>query len=151
MLSRRVLLVSIAILIVAGCGVTAGTAPPPTPADFLGITGSLVRRGIAIDRPRSGDAGCSDPMLARTAISFDASGLDQPQALRVYLYIFGNRDSYDRLRSTIANCARTYIARPDATEVVDAPPFVLVGQGPWGPRFAAALREGLVEAAGSGS
>jgi hypothetical protein len=33
---------------------------------------------------------------------------------------------------------------------IDAAPFVIVSQGPWQPRFSAAIRQGLTQAAGSG-
>ncbi len=58
----------------------------------------LDRREIVVDHVTSGEAGCNDPALARTAIAFDASGLDQVTPVRVYAYIFRNRDAFDRLR-----------------------------------------------------
>ncbi len=135
---------------IAGCGVVSLTPPAPTPADFLGISSTLVRRGIAIERVVSGDAGCADPTLSKTAISFRASGLDQATPVALYLYIFGSRESYQKLRAEIDRCAMSYVGDPETFASVDAPPFVIAGQGPWAPRFAAAIREGLLEAAGSG-
>jgi hypothetical protein len=136
--------------LVTGCGVVSRTPPAPTPADFLGISSTIVRHGIAVDRPVSGDAGCDDATLAKTAISFRASGLDQPAPTTMYLYIFGSRDAYDRLSSSVADCARSYASDPSTLEAVDAPPFVLVGQGPWGPKFSGAIEAALREAAGNG-
>jgi hypothetical protein len=135
---------------VAGCGTVSTTPPAPTPADFLGISSSIVRQGVAIQHPVSGDAGCSDATLSKTAISFSASGLDQPTPVPVHLYIFGSRESYDRLRSSVADCAHAYIVNANAAQVIEAPPFVVVGEGPWGPKFETAIRAGLVEAAGNG-
>jgi hypothetical protein len=137
-------------LAVAGCGLVSRTPPAPTPADFLGISGAFVARGITVSRVVAGDAGCGDPLLAKTAISFRASGLDQVDAVPVHLYIFGSRDSYQKLRSSVDACARSYITDPDTFVSIDASPFVVMSQGPWGPRFATAIRQGLVEAAGSG-
>ena len=97
-----------------------------------------------------GDAGCADPGLAKTAISFRAAGLDQTAPVPIHLYIFGSRDSYQKLRTAVDACAGSYITNPDALVSIDAPPFVVVGQGPWGPGFTAAIRQGLTEAAGSG-
>jgi hypothetical protein len=136
--------------VVAGCRLASGTPAAPTPADFPGIAANLVRRGIAIDHVVSGEAGCADSALARTAISFRASGLDQPAPVAIHVYIFGSRDSFQRLRPAVDTCARTYITDPQTFESIDASPFVAVGQGPWGERFGAAVRAGLTEAAGPG-
>ena len=146
---RVVGVVSIAAVL-AGCGVVSRTPPAPTPADFLGISSSLVARGIAIDHVVSGDAGCRDANLAKTAISFRASGLDQTTPVPVYLYIFGSRESFVNRRGDVDTCARSYVTDPQAFASIDASPFVLAGQGPWAPRFSAALRAGLTEAAGTG-
>jgi hypothetical protein len=150
----RVLVAPIALLLavlVAGCGVLTTTAPAPTPADFQGIASEIVKRGILIDRLVSGDAGCDDPVLNPTAIGFDARGLDQAETVRLYLYIFRNRTSYERLRSEIDSCARTYVTDPATFESIESSPFVLAGQGPWSPEFKATLREALTVAAGTGN
>ncbi|TMC63509.1 MAG: hypothetical protein E6J17_05035 [Chloroflexi bacterium] len=137
---RRFLTLSCVVAIaVSGCGLVSRSAPVPTPADFLGISGNFVARGISVSQVVGGDAGCADPGLAKTAISFRAAGLDQTAPVPIHLYIFGSRA-----------CAGSYITNPDALVSIDAPPFVVVGQGPWGPGFTAAIRQGLTEAAGSG-
>jgi hypothetical protein len=143
-----VLLVLAAIL--TGCGAIAGTAPAPTPADFPGLAGVLSQRGIRVDRIVSGDAGCDDIDLARTAIGFDASGLDQATPVRIRIYIFRNRATYERLRSTIDGCAATFVTDPETFESVESSPFVVAGQGPWAAQFKDALRAAIVEAAGTG-
>ena len=98
----------------------------------------------------SGDAGCADSVLTPTAIAFDASGLDQPTVVRIYLYVFGDKATYERLRTTVDDCARSYVTDPSTYSSVEVSPFVVAGQGPWGPKFEQALRDGLTEAAGSG-
>ena len=90
----------------------------------------------------SGDAGCDDPTLIPTAIGFDAHGLDQAEPVRIHLYIFRNRDSFERLRATIDACARSFVTDPETYETVEQSPFVLAGQGPWAPEFEAAIRDG---------
>jgi len=101
--------------------------------------------------PINNDAfGCNDPVLNPTAIGLDASGLDQAEPVRLYLYIFRNRETYDRLRSTIDECARSFVTDPDTFESIESSPFVMAGQGPWAPQFKTALREALTEAAGTG-
>ena len=152
--SRRPRPLAISVLasvaVVAGCGSLTVTPPAPTPADFQGIAGDIVQRGITVSHVVSGDPGCPDPNLAKTAIAFDASGLDQKQTVRLYIYIFRNRDAYERLRSTIDGCARSYVTNADTYETVETSPYVLSGQGPWGEQFKTNLRAAIGEAAGTG-
>ena len=140
----------LALALVSACGSISTTAPAPTPADFQGIASELTKRGIEIDRLVSGDAGCQDPVLVPTAIGFTADGLDQAAPTRVYLYVFRNRGSFERLRATIDDCAQAFVTDPETFETVEQSPFVVAAQGPWGPRFEAALREALDVAAGTG-
>ena len=77
-----------------------------------------------------------------TAISFDASGLDQPTPVRIYLYMFRNRATFERLRATVDACARSFVTDPETYESLEQSPYVIAGQGPWGPQFKAALRAG---------
>src|SRR5262245_4980859 len=137
-------------IVISGCSVLTTTPPAPTPADFQGIATDIVTRGITIDHLVSGDAGCNDPVLNPTAIGLDASGLDQDEPVRLYLYIFRNRDAYDRLRTSIDECARAFVTDPETFESIEASPFVMAGQGPWAPEFKSALRDALTEAAGTG-
>ena len=139
-----------AALAVAACSFVETTPPSPTPADFQDTAIQLTQHGVALDRVVSGDAGCDDKVLAPTAIAFDASGLDQPTKVRMYLYIFSNREAFERLRATIDDCARNFVTDPETYESLEQSPFVIVGQGPWGPKFKAALRAGLEVAAGTG-
>jgi hypothetical protein len=134
----------------AGCGSVTVTPPAPTPADFTGIATELTKRGLVLDRLVSGDAGCEDPTLITTAIGFDAKGLDQPDPVRLRIYIFRNRDAFDRLRASVDMCARSYVTDPDGYETVERSPYVLAAQGPWGPEFKAAVQESLEAAAGTG-
>ncbi|HEY8801058.1 MAG TPA: hypothetical protein VIM20_10710 [Candidatus Limnocylindrales bacterium] len=137
-------------ILVAGCGTISRTPPAPTPADFQGIAGFIVQRGIQISRIVSGDAGCPDPALSKTAIRFDAVGIDQTTPVRLYVYIFRDRATYERLRATVDQCARTYVTDPSTFDPVEASPYVLSGQGPWGAAFRANLKAAISEAAGTG-
>jgi hypothetical protein len=137
-------------VLVAGCGTIETTPPAPTPADFGGIANELGQRGIHVDDIVSGDAGCTDPQLIPTAIGMTASGLDQSKPVRIYLYIFRNRDSFEKLRSAIDTCARSFVTDPETFESIEQSPYVVAGQGPWGQQFEAALRSGLEVAAGTG-
>jgi hypothetical protein len=137
--------------LVAACSAISQTPPAPTPADFPGVAGVLAQHGIQVDHIVSGDSGCPDPKMAKTAIAFDASGLDQTTRVRVYIYIFRNRATYERLRSTVDGCARGYVTDPATFESVETSPYVLAGQGPWGASFKTNLRAAITEAAGTGN
>jgi hypothetical protein len=148
--ARIALALALCAWLAAGCGLVSTTAPSPTPADFPGIALELRSRGFEIRDVTSGDAGCPDRELAPTAISMTLAGLDQAVPVRVYLYIFRNREAFERRRADVDACARAYVTDPQTFSSIEASPFVLAGQGPWAPRFAAQLRSGLTEAAGSG-
>jgi hypothetical protein len=144
-------LVTLLVACLVACSTISQTPPAPTPADFQGIAGSIVQRGIRIDHIVSGDPGCPDQALGKTAIGFDAVGLDQATPVRLYVYIFRDRATYERLRATVDDCARTYVTDPATYESVESSPYVLAGQGPWGPTFKTNLRAAIDEAAGTGN
>ena len=148
--SRMILRTGLLVILVGACGTISRTPPAPTPADFQGIAGFIVQRGIQISHIVSGDAGCPDPVLGKTAIGFDAVGLDQTTPVRLYVYIFRDRATYERLRATVDQCARTYVTDPSTFDPVEASPYVLSGQGPWGAAFRANLKAAISEAAGTG-
>jgi hypothetical protein len=109
-----------------------------------------VKRSITVGDIVSGDAGCDDRVLIPTSIGIDAGGLDQPAPVRIHLYIFRNRASFEKLRSSVDACARSFVTDAQTYETVEQSPYVLAGQGPWSPRFEAAIREALEVAAGTG-
>ncbi len=137
-------------MLVAGCGTISRTPPAPTPADFPGLAGELTQRGIRVDRIVSGDAGCDDADLAKAAIGFEASGLDQASPVRLHIFIFRNRTTYERLRSTVDSCAAAFMTDPLTFETVETSPYVVAGQGPWGRAFKDNLRQAITTAAGTG-
>jgi hypothetical protein len=148
--AARALLILVAAVTFAGCSGLAGTAPAPTPLDFPGIAGELAKVGILIGDYKSGDAGCADGSLIPTAVGFDAAGLDQKDRVHLRVYIFRNRETFDRRRPDVDTCAAAWATDPATFEFIDASPYVLAGQGPWGDGFHAALRVALVAAAGNG-
>ena len=109
------------------------------------------RRGRRSSTSSPGDAGCDDQRLARTAISFDASGLDQAQPTRVHLYAFKNADGLRRaaadrrpVRPQLRHRpGRLRVGRRDARTCSPGP-------GPWAPDFEDALRKALERAAVGG-
>ncbi len=153
--ARRTALAAIAVLLVGasvrlgGCQL-AEAEPSPTPADFAGITRVLGPLGVTVDQIVSGDAGCVNVDLARTAISFRAKGVDQPSAVPVHLYRFNDDAALQRNIGAIGTCATSYVTDPGQFVQIVASPYVIVGQGPWGPSFTKALTDGLRTAGTSG-
>ena len=147
---RRGALLVIAAVLLAGCGAILEPSPEPTPADFPGIAGELANRGLDLADIVSGDDGCDDDSLTGTAIGFDASGLGQAEPVRLRVYIFRNGETYDRRRPDVDACVAQWATDPATVEMVNARPFVLAGQGPWTDEFKAAVRAGMVAAAGAG-
>ena len=134
----------------SGGGQLLGTEPPATPTDFPGLTGRMKTAGVVLRDWVSGDAGCTDPDLVPASISFDATGLDQATPVKLYLYVFRNRDAWERHRDAIGPCAQSWVTDPETYEEVQESPYVLAGQGPWAPGFEAAIRSVLAAAAGTG-
>jgi hypothetical protein len=140
----------IMVLLLAGCGQLLGTEPPATPTDFPGLTGRLKLAGIEVSNTVSGDAGCPDHDLVPASISTMASGKDQAPPVKLYLYIFRNREAWERHRESIGPCAQSWVTDPETFEQIEESPYVVAGQGPWAPEFEAALRSVLATAAGTG-
>jgi hypothetical protein len=143
---RRLLLVMAlgAVLVLAGgCSAFTPQSPPATPTDFAGVVSELALAGVSVTNVVEGDPGCTDQRLARTAISFSASGVDQATPTRVYLYAFKNPTVFDELRPMVDLCARSYVKIPSDYASVDATPYTFAGPGPWTQQFAGALRQAL--------
>jgi hypothetical protein len=134
----------------AGCAGVLQSPPVPDPEAFPGIAGQLGRFGVDVASWTSGDDGCDDPTLRATAIRFEASGLDQADPVLVRIYIFRNRDAWERRLADVDACAAAWADVPADFVLIQESPYVLAGQGPWPPRFEAALRNGLRESAGTG-
>lgn len=145
-----VVLASALAMGVGGCAGLLESPPVPDPEAFPGISGQLGRFGVDVLNWTSGDPGCDDPTLSPTAIRFDASGLDQAATVTFRIYIFRNREAWERRLADVDACAAGWADDPATFELVQVSPYVLAGQGPWGPEFEAAVRLGLIEAAGSG-
>ena len=57
---------------------------------------------------------------------------------------------WQRLSASVATCAQSYVSDPATYESLAPSPYVVSGQGPWAPAFAAALKTAFTAAAGSG-
>lgn len=153
MIRKRVSL-AIAALLLGGaagaCGAISFSPPPHAPESFPEIVSQLGRFGVEAENWVAGDAGCSDPTLGPTAIRFDARGLDQPTPITMRIYIFRNRDAWERRRADVDRCVAEWAEDPASLEFVDRSPYVLAGPGPWGSEFEDAVRKALGEASGTG-
>jgi hypothetical protein len=143
-------LVLVLALVLSGCAGLLESPPVPDPAPFPEISGQLGRFGVDVENWTAGDAGCDDPSLAPTAIRFEASGLDQAETVLLRIYIFRNREAWERRQSDVDACAAAWAEDPETFVIIQESPYIVAGQGPWGPKFEAALRKGLKEAAGTG-
>jgi hypothetical protein len=146
--THRIAIAAGAILMsMAGCAVTTGQ-PSATPADILGIAADLGEQGLSASDFVSGDAGCADRELTQLAVSMDVTGLDQAEPTRIHLYLFRDQAVYDRLRSAVDACVASFATDPAAFGLIEAPPYVAAGAGPWAPAFNRALRTALTKASG---
>jgi hypothetical protein len=138
------------VVLVAGCSSILVSPGPADPAPFPEIASQLGRFGIDVQSWTSGDGGCDDTSLSPTAIRFTAAGLDQAQPLTLRIYIFADRETWDRRLADVDTCAATWATDPATFQIVQTSPYVVAGQGPWAAGFAAAMRQGLEAAAGNG-
>ena len=137
-------------LALTGCTALTVSPPPPAPEAFPGIAGRLGQVGIDVSSWTSGDSGCEDPTLNPTAIRFTADGLDQSTPLTLRIYIFADREAWDRRLADVDTCAGKWTTDPSTFQIVQTSPYVVAGQGPWPPQFAEALRKAIETSAGSG-
>ena len=149
-LAPRIVAIVVATLLLAGCGTISRTPPVPTPADFQGIAGDIVQRGINVTTSSRATPAARTRTSARRRSPSTSSGLDQPTPVQVYVYIFRDRATYERLRTAVDACARSYVTDPQTYESVETSPFVIAGQGPWGPRSRTTSGQPSCEAAGTG-
>jgi hypothetical protein len=137
-------------VVAAGCGEVIGEAPTANPEPFPGIATQLGRFGVNVLNWTAGDPGCDDPTLSPTSIRFAAEGLDQLAPVQLRIYIFRNREAWERRKPDVDSCAAAWAEDPGTFELIDQSPYVLAGQGPWAPGFEEAIRKGLGESAGNG-
>ncbi|MEZ0240985.1 MAG: hypothetical protein ACAH65_09325 [Chloroflexota bacterium] len=149
-LRRATSMTLLAAFLLVGCSAILEDEPVATPVPFPEISGFLGQHGLVVSNYTSGDAGCTDQALIPTAIAFDVAGLDAVQPLRLRIYIFRDRATWERRRAAVDDCVATWATDPATFEFVDASPYVVAGQGPWPPKFKAALREAITQAAGNG-
>jgi hypothetical protein len=151
-LTRRIALpclLALAFLFSACAGILQ-SPPVPDPEAFPGIAGQFGRFGVEVLNWTAGDPGCDDPELSPTSIRFEAKGLDQPTPVLLRIYIFRNREAWERRLADVDACAAAWAGDPASFELLQVSPYVLAGQGPWPPEFDDAVRKAIQEAAGNG-
>ena len=151
-MTRRISLPCLLVLafLVSGCAGLLQSPPVPDPEAFPGIAGQLGRFGVEVLNWTAGDPGCDDPTISPTSIRFEAQGLDQPTPVLLRIYIFRNREAWERRLADVDACAAQWAVDPPTFELLQVSPYVLAGQGPWPPEFDAAVYKAILEAAGSG-
>lgn len=146
----RVAAIILLAAVAAGCSGLLQSPPVPNPESFPEIAGQLGRFGVNVESWTAGDPGCDDPSLSPTSIRFDAMGLDQPTPVTLRIYIFRNREAWERRSADVDACAAEWADDPATFELVQVSPYVLAGQGPWPTEFDKAIHQALTEAAGNG-
>ena len=151
-MKRRIALPSLLALafFLAGCAGILQSPPVPDPEAFPGIAGQFGRFGVEVLNWTAGDPGCVDPELSPTSIRFEAKGLDQASPVLMRIYIFRNREAWERRLADVDACAAAWANDPLTFELLQVSPYVLAGQGPWAPQFEGAIRKGIQESAGNG-
>lgn len=155
-MTRRIALPWIGAVVLAlaialsGCSGLLESPPTPDPEPFPGIAGQLGRFGVDVLNWTSGDPGCDDPSLSPTSIRFEAQGLDQADPVQMRIYIFRNREAWQRRMADVDTCAQAWADDPATFEILQVSPYVLAGQGPWPPEFEDAVRQAIQESAGNG-
>ncbi|HEX2625956.1 MAG TPA: hypothetical protein VHL56_03530 [Candidatus Limnocylindrales bacterium] len=140
----------LAAAMLSGCGALTVSPPAAGPESFPELSGQLARLGVSIEDWTSGDDGCDNPTLAPTSIRFEAKGLDQPTPITLRIYIFRNRDAWEKRQPDVDACVAEWADDPSTFEIVSTSPYILAGQGPWPPGFGSAIRAALTAAAGTG-
>jgi hypothetical protein len=136
--------------IVSGCGALTVSPPAAGPDSFPELSGQLGRLGVTIEDWTSGDDGCDDPTLAPTAIRFEAQGVDQASPVTLRIYIFRNKDAWEKRQPDVDACVAEWADDPATFQIVSTSPYIVAGQGPWPPGFSSAIRAALTAAAGTG-
>ncbi|MCI0585126.1 MAG: hypothetical protein L0227_19910, partial [Chloroflexi bacterium] len=80
----------------------------------------------------------------------EAQGLDQPTPVRLRIYIFRNREAWERRLADVDTCAAEWAVEPATFELLQVSPYVLAGEGPWPTDFGEAVERAIREAAGGG-
>ena len=136
--------------VIGGCSDVLQSPPTPGPEPFPGIAGQMGRFGVEVLNWTAGDPGCDDPELSPTSIRFEAKGLDQATPVLLRIYIFRNREAWQRRLADVDACAIAWAVDPATFELLQVSPYVLAGQGPWPPEFDDAVRKAIQESAGNG-
>jgi len=136
--------------LLAGCAGILQSPPVPDPEAFPGIAGQLGRFGVEVLNWTAGDPGCDDPELSPTSIRFEAKGLDQATPVLLRIYIFRNREAWQRRLTDVDACAAAWAVDPETFELLQVSPYVVAGEGPWPPEFDDAVRKAIQEASGNG-
>ena len=71
--------------------------------------------------------------------------------MALHLYRFHDEEALARNLGAVAACAESFIVDPAALEQIEAGPYLVIGEGPWGERFNETLTQGLERSAAGGA
>jgi hypothetical protein len=144
----RALVVIVAALLVAGCGVF--TAPSPTAGEIGDVVAGLVRRGATITTQVSGDAGCADQTLVGNAVRYDVRPSGEAATVSIYVLRWKSQQTFDATESAFVDCYTAYKqAHADqGISVYEDSPWRVYGPS-WSQAFYAVVKQAVHEAAGA--
>lgn len=121
--------------------------------DLSGLVQEMVKRGIAVLRATSGEAGCDDPGLIANAVHFRVLPPGEAIPRDVFLFTFGDHGAWAAGGAAVTACRTAWSAHVatsgQAVSELDVSPFRLFGAG-WSPTLRELLHQAVTVAAGNG-
>jgi hypothetical protein len=141
-------LVLVGSLALGGC--YSLTEPSFDPGDQRDVLQSIVRRGIVISEPLTGETACDDRDLVGNAMYLTARLPDEAEARDVYVHTYREK-SWEASLEEVDRCMAEYAAANPGAEIVriDIPTFRVFGAD-WSEGLTEQLRKAFEEASQAG-
>ncbi len=124
--------------------------PSFDPGDQRDVLQSIVRRGIVISEPLTGETACDDRDLVGNAMYLTARLPDETEARDVYVHTYREK-SWEASLEEVDRCMAEYAAANPGAEIVrlDIPTFRVFGAD-WSEGLTEQLRKAFEEASQAG-
>lgn len=135
-------------LVLGGCYSLA--EPSFDPGDQRDVLQSLLRRGLVISEPLTGETACEDRDLVGNSMYLTARLPDEDEARDVYVHTYREK-SWEASVEEVDRCMAQYAAANPDAEIgrFDIPTFRVFGAD-WSDELAAELRKAFEEASQAG-
>ena len=126
------------------------TEPSFDPGDQRDVLQSIVRRGIVISEPLTGETACDDRDLVGNAMYLTARLPDETEARDVYVHTYREK-SWEASLEEVDRCMAEYAAANPGAEIarIDIPTFRVFGAD-WSEGLTEQLRKAFEEASQAG-